>query len=100
MADAEAVMARLPRGDAVAYAGLVLNRRGLDRALAAGVDEVNVVVGVSDTFSRRNQNVSTEESRSRPPTSSAGPASTGCPPPSPWPPPSAACSRARSTRPG
>src|SRR5215207_9219325 len=62
MADAEAVMARLPRGDAVAYAGLVLNRRGLDRALAAGVDEVNVVVGVSDTFSRRNQNVSTEES--------------------------------------
>jgi isopropylmalate/homocitrate/citramalate synthase len=62
MADAEAVMARLPRGDAVAYAGLVLNRRGLDRALAAGVDEVNVVVGVSDTFSRRNQNASTEES--------------------------------------
>ena len=62
MADAEAVMARLPRGDGVAYAGLVLNRRGLDRALAAGVDEVNVVVGVSDTFSRRNQNASTEES--------------------------------------
>jgi hydroxymethylglutaryl-CoA lyase len=62
MADAEAVMARLPRGGGVAYAGLVLNRRGLDRALAAGVDEVNVVVGVSDTFSRRNQNASTEES--------------------------------------
>jgi hydroxymethylglutaryl-CoA lyase len=62
MADAEAVMARLPRGDGVAYAGLVLNRRGLDRALATGVDEVNVVVGVSDTFSRRNQNASTEES--------------------------------------
>jgi hydroxymethylglutaryl-CoA lyase len=62
MADAEAVMARLPRRDGVAYAGLVLNRRGLDRALAAGVDEVNVVVGVSDTFSRRNQNASTEES--------------------------------------
>ena len=62
MADAEAVMARLPRGDGVAYAGLVLNRRGLDRALAAGVDEVNVVVGVSDSFSRRNQNASTEES--------------------------------------
>jgi hydroxymethylglutaryl-CoA lyase len=62
MADAEAVMARLPRVDGVAYAGLVLNRRGLDRALAAGVDEVNVVVGVSDTFSRRNQNAATEES--------------------------------------
>jgi hydroxymethylglutaryl-CoA lyase len=62
MADAEAVMERVPRTEGVAYAGLVLNRRGLDRALATGVDEVNVVVGVSDTFSRRNQNASTEES--------------------------------------
>jgi hydroxymethylglutaryl-CoA lyase len=52
----------VPRTDGVAYAGLVLNRRGLDRALATGVDEVNVVVGVSDTFSRRNQNASTEQS--------------------------------------
>jgi hydroxymethylglutaryl-CoA lyase len=62
MADAEAVMERVPRAEGVAYAGLVLNRRGLDRALATGVDEVNVVVGVSDSFSRRNQNATTEES--------------------------------------
>lgn len=61
MADAEAVMERAPRADGVSYAGLVLNRRGLDRALATGVDEVNVVVCVSDTFSRKNQNVSTDE---------------------------------------
>ena len=61
MADAEAVMERAPRVDGVSYAGLVLNRRGLDRALAAGVDEVNVVVCVSDTFSRKNQNMSTDE---------------------------------------
>jgi hydroxymethylglutaryl-CoA lyase len=61
MADAEAVMARVPRKPDVSYAGLVLNRRGLDRALEAGVDEINVVVGVSDTFSRRNQNMSTED---------------------------------------
>jgi hydroxymethylglutaryl-CoA lyase len=61
MADAEAVMAGVPRADGVSYAGLVLNRRGLDRAVAAGVDEVNVVVCVSDTFSRRNQNLSTDE---------------------------------------
>jgi hydroxymethylglutaryl-CoA lyase len=33
----------------------VLNRRGLDRALDAGVDEVNVVLVASDTFSVRNQ---------------------------------------------
>jgi hydroxymethylglutaryl-CoA lyase len=61
MADAEAVMARVPRAEGVSYAGLVLNRRGLDRAVDTGVDEVNVVVCVSDTFSRRNQNVSTDE---------------------------------------
>ena len=61
MADAEAVMERVPRRPGVAYAGLVLNRRGLDRALATGVDEVNVVVGVTDTFSGRNQNMPTAE---------------------------------------
>ncbi len=61
MADAEAVMERVPRRDGVSYAGLVLNRRGLDRALATGVDEVNVVVGVTDTFSQRNQNMPTAE---------------------------------------
>jgi hydroxymethylglutaryl-CoA lyase len=61
MADAEAVMERVPRAEGVSYAGLVLNRRGLDRALGAGVDEVNVVVCVSETFSQRNQNMSTQE---------------------------------------
>ncbi len=61
MADAEAVMERVPRTDGVSYAGLVLNRRGLDRALGTGVDEVNVVVCVSETFSHRNQNMSTAE---------------------------------------
>ena len=62
MADAEAVMERVPRPEGVSYAGLVLNRRGLDRALGSGVDEVNVVVCVSETFNQRNQNASTEES--------------------------------------
>ncbi|MGP4025968.1 hydroxymethylglutaryl-CoA lyase [Actinomadura sp. 3N407] len=61
MADAEAVMERLPRVDGVSYAGLVLNPRGLDRALAAGVDEINVVVVSTDEFSRRNQGCSVEE---------------------------------------
>src|SRR5690606_28265125 len=61
MADAEAGMERRPRVDGVSYIGLVLNRRGLDRALAAGVDEVNVVVVSTDEFSRRNQGCSVEE---------------------------------------
>ena len=66
MADAEAVVAGvLDHGfpedvarDDVTLIGLVLNRRGLDRALAAGVDEVNVVLAASETFSQRNQNTS------------------------------------------
>lgn len=61
MADAEAVLARLPRPQGVSYAGLVMNRRGLDRAIAAKVDEVDVVVVASDTFCRANQGVSTEQ---------------------------------------
>jgi hydroxymethylglutaryl-CoA lyase len=55
MADAEAVMADVPRRPGVRYAGLVVNRRGLERALDAGVDEVNMVVVATDTFSERNQ---------------------------------------------
>ena len=58
MAGAEEVMAAVPRstpdGSAVSHIGLVLNERGLDRALAARVDEVNLVTSATDTFSRRN----------------------------------------------
>lgn len=61
MADAEAVMAALPRGEGVSYAGLVMNPRGLDRAIAAGVDEVNVVVVATDTFCERNQGMTTQQ---------------------------------------
>ncbi|MFI6817549.1 hydroxymethylglutaryl-CoA lyase [Nonomuraea sp. NPDC050328] len=61
MADAEQVMARVPRVPGVRYAGLVLNERGLERALGAGVDEVNVVVVATETFSRRNQGMSVDE---------------------------------------
>jgi hydroxymethylglutaryl-CoA lyase len=74
MADAEAVMAGvlaeafLPDGVRradVRYAGLVLNERGLARAVEAGVDEVNVVVVATETFSRRNQNVSVAQALDR-----------------------------------
>ncbi|NKY31869.1 hydroxymethylglutaryl-CoA lyase [Nocardia speluncae] len=60
MADAEAVAAALPRGH-VSWIGLVLNERGLDRAIAAGLDEVNIVVVATDTFSRKNQGTSTHQ---------------------------------------
>lgn len=60
LADADELAHRLPRGQ-VSWIGLVLNERGLDRALDAGMDEVNVVVVATDTFSRRNQGVSTAD---------------------------------------
>jgi hydroxymethylglutaryl-CoA lyase len=62
LADAEELMALVPRDRGVSYAGLVLNRRGLDRAQAAGVDEINYVVVVSGTFSERNQGMTVDES--------------------------------------
>jgi isopropylmalate/homocitrate/citramalate synthase len=61
MADAEAVMAAVPRVAGVAYIGLVLNQRGFGRARAAGVDEINVVVPVTDGFARANQNAAAED---------------------------------------
>ena len=63
MADAEAVLGELAaRALPARWIGLVLNARGLDRALAAHTPEVNVVVACSDTFSRKNQGVDTEAS--------------------------------------
>jgi hydroxymethylglutaryl-CoA lyase len=61
MADAEEVMASVPRDRDLSYIGLVLNQRGLERAIAAGCDEVNYAVVVTDTFSQRNQGTTTEE---------------------------------------
>ena len=61
LADADELMAAVPRYDGVRYAGLVMNQRGLDRALAGGVDEIDIVVVATDTFCRRNQGMTTAE---------------------------------------
>ena len=55
MADAEQVLAGLRRREGVSYIGLVLNRKGYDRAVAAGCNEIGMAVVASDTFNRRNQ---------------------------------------------
>ncbi|WP_433825694.1 hydroxymethylglutaryl-CoA lyase [Actinoplanes sp. CA-015351] len=65
MADAEEVLRGVPRSEDIRYVALVLNGRGLDRALAledARPHEINYVVVASDEFSRRNQGVSTADS--------------------------------------
>jgi len=64
MADAEEVVAGVSRLPGSRLAGLVLNERGLERALSAGVDEINVVVLVSETFSRANQGMGVEDALS------------------------------------
>lgn len=60
MADAEAVMAGLPKVPGVQYVGLVLNKKGFERALAAGCTEVGLVAAATDSFSERNQGATTE----------------------------------------
>ncbi len=62
MADAEAVLGALPPPRGLVYVGLVLNRRGFERAALAGCNEIGMAVMASDTFNRRNQGVSTEDS--------------------------------------
>ncbi len=59
MADAEAVMAEVRDDPRLRSIGLVLNRRGLDRAIAAGCHEATVVVVVSDGLAMKNQGVDT-----------------------------------------
>ncbi len=61
MADAEAVMSRVERPEGVTFIGLALNLRGVERAIAAGVDEVRYVVLASETFNQKNQGTSVDE---------------------------------------
>ena len=62
MADAEDVCRGLPQRGDVSYTGLVLNRRGYERWLATErLDEVGLVVPVTDTFCERNQGMSVAE---------------------------------------
>lgn len=61
MADADIIMREIPRRKDVRYIGLVLNDRGLARAIAGNVDEANIVVVATDEFSRKNQNADTRQ---------------------------------------
>ena len=61
MAGAADVMASIHREPGVIYAALILNARGLDDALAADTDEIHVAYPLSNTFCRKNQNVTLDE---------------------------------------
>jgi hydroxymethylglutaryl-CoA lyase/(R)-citramalyl-CoA lyase len=62
MAGAEEVVEGIRRRDGVVYAGLALNEQGYDRLAATGLDEVHFAFAASETFNRKNQNASVEES--------------------------------------
>jgi hydroxymethylglutaryl-CoA lyase/(R)-citramalyl-CoA lyase len=56
MAGAEEVMSAIERSPGTSYAGLVLNEKGYERAIQAGVDEIRYAFPVTETFAKRNQN--------------------------------------------
>lgn len=63
LADADELVTMLPDRNDVTYIGLVLNRRGAERALATGrIDELGAVCVTSDSFGIRNQGQSSDES--------------------------------------
>jgi hydroxymethylglutaryl-CoA lyase len=54
LADADELLKRLRRRPGVRYPVLVPNERGLERAIAAGADEVAVFVSASESYSQKN----------------------------------------------
>lgn len=56
MKDAEEVCTRLPDREDVTYAGLALNQKGLERARAAGLSQVDLSIATHDEHSRDNAN--------------------------------------------
>jgi hydroxymethylglutaryl-CoA lyase/(R)-citramalyl-CoA lyase len=62
MAGAEELVAAVERAPGVVYAGLALNERGYERLAESGLDEVRFAFGATESFNRRNQNASVEDS--------------------------------------
>ncbi|MNP99683.1 Hydroxymethylglutaryl-CoA lyase YngG [compost metagenome] len=62
LADAVEVMRRIRRRPGVIYTALVPNIRGLERALEAGTDEMNLVMSCSETHNRANLRMTRDQS--------------------------------------
>jgi len=61
MADAEALLQRLPKKKGVTYSGLALNPIGVDRAHSAGLNHIEISISASDIHSRKNANMTFEQ---------------------------------------
>jgi hydroxymethylglutaryl-CoA lyase len=62
LADADELLGRLQRRPGVRYPVLVPNARGLERAVAAGVDAICLVTAATDSYVRHNIGMSIDES--------------------------------------
>ena len=62
LADAEDVLSAIERSPGVTYSALIPNIRGLERALSVDLDEVNVVMSVSNAHNMANLRMTCEES--------------------------------------
>jgi hydroxymethylglutaryl-CoA lyase len=62
LADADYVASHLPQRAGVVYSALIPNMRGYERARAAHIEEITLVVSASESHNRANLNRSVEES--------------------------------------
>ena len=62
LADAVDVAGRLPPAEGVTYSALVPNQKGLDRALETGIRRIAVFTAASDSFTKKNINMTVDES--------------------------------------
>jgi len=62
MADTAEVYRNIPKDPGVDYPVLVPNIKGLDRAIDAGVKSISIFTAASETFNKRNINMSIDES--------------------------------------
>lgn len=60
--DGGEVFARIRRAPGVVYVGLIPNLQGARRALAAGADELNLVLSASEAHNRANMGMAVEQS--------------------------------------
>ncbi len=63
MADAEALFAALPSHDGITYSALVLNTKGVQRAITSGVKHLAISLSASHTHSLRNTNKSITDAK-------------------------------------
>jgi len=61
MADTDEVAKRLTKAPGVEYRALTLNKKGIERAFAAGMSKAKLTVSASPTHSKQNSNASPEE---------------------------------------